>query len=210
MSDHEFYAEPTVFDHLQARIGGWLGPHFSGLRPYSWVIGFGILGSVFLMTAMAVLAVTLNSSADAPLLWNQSFARTLTVLVGLTAAQMLFRQALNAWPSQIRLPLSWRLIGRYVGWQQPIRQYQAKQTAVVTELQRSNPVSKQPTEDQQAIHDFFAGVRAAGVNVAIAKALFSAGIRSPRQLMKARDRQLRSIRGVGPATVRKLRAQFQG
>ena len=198
MSDHEFYAEPTVFDHCQIRIGGWLRSHLSGLPPYGWVIGFGVLGSIFLITATAVLAVTLNSGADSdPLPWNQSIARVLVVSIGLTAAQVLFRQALDAWPSQIKLPLFWRRIGRYVGWQQPARR------------RRPNPASRRPAEDQQAIQDFFAGVRAAGVNVAVAKALFGAGIRSPRHLLKARDRQLRSIRGIGPATVRKLRAQFQ-
>ena len=112
MPDHEFYAEPTVFDHWQSRIGSWLGARFSGLWPYSWVIGFAALGSVFLVTAMAVFAVTLNTSADSsPLIWNQSMAQTLTVLIGLIAAQTLFRQALDAWPSQIELPVIWRRMG---------------------------------------------------------------------------------------------------
>ena len=74
----------------------------------------------------------------------------------------------------------------------------------------TKPVEKrsQPGPDGEALQRFFAGVRAAGVNVAIAKALFTAGIRSPQQLMAASDRRLVAIRGVGPATVRKLRAQF--
>lgn len=210
MSDHEFYAEPTVFDHWQTRIGSWLCSRFSGLCPYGWVIGFGVLGLVFLVIAMAAFALILNSSADSsPLVWNQSIAQTLIVLIGLTAAQMLFRQALVGWPSQIELPVFWRRMGCYIGSQQPIRQQSAKQTVATTELYRPNPVPKQSAEDRQAIQDFFAGVRAAGVNVAIAKALFGAGIRSPRQLLKARDRHLHAIHGVGPATVRKLRAQFQ-
>ncbi|VAW81389.1 hypothetical protein MNBD_GAMMA13-1212 [hydrothermal vent metagenome] len=198
MSDCQFYAEPTVFDRCQMRISGWLRSHLSGLPPYGWVVGFGVLGSISLITAIAVLAVTLSSGADGdPLLWNQSIARVLVISIGLTAAQVLFRQALNAWPSYIKLPLFWHRIGRYVGWQQPARRH------------RPNSAARQPVEDQQAIQDFFAGVRAAGVNVAVARALFGAGIRSSHHLLTAHDGQLRSIRGIGPATVRKLRARFQ-
>ena len=211
MSDHEFYAEPTVFDRWQSRTGNWMCSHFSGLWPYSWVIGFGALGAIFLVTAMAVLASTLTSSSAAAteLLWNQSIAQTMIVLIGLTAAQTLFRQALDAWPSEFELPLCWRRLGRCVGWQQPARRRSVQNTVAATQERRAKPRPKRPAEEQQAIQEFFAGVRAAGVNVAIAKALFGAGIRSPRQLLKAKDRHLHAIHGVGPATVRKLRAQFQ-
>jgi hypothetical protein len=212
MPDHEFYAQPTVFDHWHASIGSWLCLRFSGLCPYSWVIGFGVLGSIFLITAMTVLAVTLSSSTDSTaLLWNHSMAQGLTVLVGLTAAQTLFRQALDAWPADTRLPAVWRRIGHYVGWRQPVqRQLVSKQAGVVVRLPRPAPVSTSAAADQQAVQAFFSGVRAAGINVAIARALFGAGIRSPQHLLRARDEQLFSIHGVGPATVRKLRSQFQG
>lgn len=211
MSDHEFYAQPTVFDQWHASIGNWLCGRFSDLCPYSWVIGFGMLGSMFLVTAMAVLAVTLSSSAgSAGLFWNDSIAQGLTVVVGLTASQILFRQALDAWPAEAGLPAAWQRIGRYVGWQQSGRQQVSNKTAVVVRLPRPAPASPVDTDDKQAVQAFFSGVRAAGVNVAIAKALFGAGIRSPQHLLKARDEQLFAIRGVGPATVRKLRSQFKG
>lgn len=207
MSDHEFYAQPTVFDQWHASIGNWVCARLSGLCPYSWVIGFSVLGSIFLITAMSVLAVTLSSSADsATIIWNDSMAQGLTVLVGLTAAQTLFRQALDAWPEDTRLPAAWRRIARYVGWKPPRRRPVSKQTNVVVNLPRRAP----DPADQQAVQAFFSGVRAAGINVAIAKALFGAGIRSPRHLLNARDEQLFAIHGVGPATVRKLRSQFKG
>jgi hypothetical protein len=211
MSDHEFYAEPTVFDQWHASIGGWLCTRMSGLCPYRWVIGFGLLGSVFLVTSMVVLAVTLGSSAGSTtLLWNDSMAQGLTVLVGLTATQTLFRLALDAWPADTRLPSALRRVGHYVGWRQTENLSVTKRTPRVVKFPRSS--APQPTaesSDQQAVQEFFSGVRAAGINVAIAKALFGAGIRSPRHLLEARDEQLFAIHGVGPATVRKLRAQFK-
>lgn len=211
MSDHEFYAQPTVFDQWHASISSWLCARLSGLCPYSWVIGFSLLGSIFLVTAMAVLAVMLSNSADSTaLFWNDSMAQGLTVLVGLTAAQTLFRQALDAWPAESRLPSAWRRIGRYVGWRQPDRQPVSQRNAVVVRLPRPVTASTSNTDDQQAVQAFFSGVRAAGINVAIAKALFGAGIRSPRHLLNAHDEQLFAIHGVGPATVRKLRSQFKG
>jgi len=62
--------------------------------------------------------------------------------------------------------------------------------------------------EREAVQAFFSGVRAAGVNVTIARALFNAGVRTPLQLCAASDQRLLAIRGVGPATVRKLRTQF--
>ena len=210
MSDHEFYAEPTVFDQWHASIGGWLCTRMSGLCPYRWFIGFGVLGAAFLVTALVVLAVTLGSSAGSVRpFWNDSMAQGLTVLVGLTAAQTLFRLALDAWPADTGLPSALQRIGHYVGWQQSEKLPVSKRTPRVVEFPRPAPKPTVDSGDQQAVQEFFSGVRAAGINVAIAKALFGAGIRSPRHLLKARDEQLFAIHGVGPATVRKLRAQFK-
>ena len=75
----------------------------------------------------------------------------------------------------------------------------------------SNAAPRTPVNlaaDRLAVQEFFTGVRAAGVNVAIAKALFAAGVRSVQLLSRADDSYLYGIHGVGPATVRKLRAHF--
>ena len=140
MSDHEFYAQPTVFDHWHASIGNWLCARLSVLCPYSWVIGFGILGSVFLITAMAVLTVTLSRGIDSTVLfWNDSIAQGLTVVVGLTAAQTLFRQALDAWPAEAGLPAAWQRLGHYVGWQPSGRQQVSNKTAAVSQVPPTGP-----------------------------------------------------------------------
>lgn len=51
-------------------------------------------------------------------------------------------------------------------------------------------------------------LQAAHVSVNAAKALYSAGFRSMEELRRAEDGALLAVRGVGPATLRKLRDQF--
>lgn len=62
--------------------------------------------------------------------------------------------------------------------------------------------------DQPTSRTFFRHVRTAGINVAIARALFEAGIRSSNHLQQLSDAELLALHGVGPATLRKLRAHF--
>jgi hypothetical protein len=124
--------------------------------------------------------------------------------VALATSQWLFRQALDAWPGDVALPRQLRSAARYVGWR-PVRGLKNSGRCESKQTPKGFPAAI----DREAVQAFFAGVRAAGVNVAIARALFAAGIRSPRQLRAASDDELAAIRGVGPATVRKLRAQFR-
>lgn len=70
-------------------------------------------------------------------------------------------------------------------------------------------VNPLPVDDGGAMQDFLSRVRAAGVNVSIARALFTAGIRSEKHLRSVGDAKLLGIHGVGPATVHKLRTCFR-
>jgi len=198
MTEHEFYADPTVFDHWQSHAGDWLRVRGEKIRPYLWVIAFALAGAVMLSISLLVFSVIVHATAAqlAPA-WNQSLAQGTTAIVALATAQCLFRQALEVWPESIRLPKWLREAGPYVGWQ-PVTQAKS--------IKAKRPPKSAP--EPEAVRAFFAGVRAAGVNVAIAKALFAAGIHSPRQLLKVSDRKLIAIRGVGPSTVHKLRVQF--
>ncbi|MGD8673060.1 MAG: helix-hairpin-helix domain-containing protein [Thiogranum sp.] len=204
MREHEFYADPTLFDQWQRIASDWLCEKNDKCCPYGWALGFALLGTALVLVSLTALGFSLHSAATqlAPA-WNESLARGVTAVTALAAAQALFRQALDAWPQDTRLPAQLLKAGRYVGWQ-PVRPVRAANSAVTKPVEKRS----QPGPDGEALQRFFAGVRAAGVNVAIAKALFTAGIRSPQQLMAASDRRLVAIRGVGPATVRKLRAQF--
>jgi len=207
MLKHDFYADPTVFDQLKSDAGNWCCARLEKLRPYSWTLGFGLLGLVFLTIATVVFVVLLQQrlGGDTGSVLNQSLAQAATMLIALLAAQAVFKQALDAWPRQIEMPARLRFVAVYLGFRTPTR---PESTA---SRKARRPAHTRPdalVSEQQMIQEFFAGVRAAGVNVAIAKTLFAAGIRSADHLCAARDRHLHNIHGVGPATVRKLRAYF--
>jgi len=135
-------------------------------------------------------------------LWNQALAQGVTIIIALTASASLFKQAMQAWPRTIDMADGLRGLARFTGWRKP-------QQAALSGV--SNAAPRTPVNlaaDRLAVQEFFTGVRAAGVNVAIAKALFAAGVRSAQHLSRTDDSDLYGIRGVGPATVRKLRAHF--
>ncbi|WJW76114.1 helix-hairpin-helix domain-containing protein [Thiohalobacter sp. IOR34] len=74
--------------------------------------------------------------------------------------------------------------------------------------QRLRAVPPPAAEAAAECRAFFALLREAGINVRIARALFDAGVRRPQQVRALDDAALLAIRGVGPATLRKLRQQF--
>jgi hypothetical protein len=204
MSKHEFYADPTLFDQWQMTAGNWLCAKGEKVCPYTWVIAFTLFGAAMVCISMFLLGILLQHTVvQAAPAWNDSLARGTTSVLALATAQWLFRQALDAWPGEAALPGQLRRAARYVGWRPAAGPPKADRISV-----KQAPKSSTAAADQEAVQAFFAGVRAAGVNVVIARALLAAGIRSPRQLRTASDKQLVAIRGVGPATVRKLRAQF--
>lgn len=204
MSKHDFYADPTFFDHCQASAHAWLCARCGKIYPYGWVIGFSLLGVLLLGIAVSVAVVTLSgNTGEFTPVWNHSLARGVTVVTSLAAAQLLFCEALGAWPTHVKMPRALYSAGRFVGWKPPARRPEESVRRV------PKAAEKCKLQDQQSIQEFFSAVRDAGVNVAIARALFAAGIRSPQQLLIARDEKLRAIRGVGPATIRKLRAHFE-
>lgn len=70
------------------------------------------------------------------------------------------------------------------------------------------PVQTAAAEDSSARSDFFRAVKAAGINVRIARALYAAGFRSADQVQQASDADLLAAHGIGKATLRKLRVKF--
>ncbi len=204
MSEHEFYADPTVFDLWQDRTGGWFSARVARLRPYIWCLAFSALATLLLGIALGVLGYSVYQRVEsgAGLGWNHSLAQWLTVLLALLACDGLLAQALTAWPRERAFPRRLRKLVRLCGFRAPVaagRPAAAAPGALNTGFEAATA---------QEIRLFFVGARAAGVNVAIAKALFAAGIRSVSQLRAAADAQLLQIHGVGPATVRRLRSHF--
>lgn len=203
MPKHEFYAEPTVFDQWQSSVECWLLLRREKLAPYSWFMAFSGLALTFLLVAMVVCLDLLQQNAGGlqAQTWNQIMAEGVTLIVALLASQHLLYQAKRALPDPAMLPAKIRDILDFVvgaagtpGTGNPCAD---------TDTPRSAAPRPEPT-----LQEFFAGVRAAGVNVSIARTLFTAGIRSPRQLLACDDVQLLQIRGIGPATVCKLRNHF--
>ncbi|MGD2076659.1 MAG: helix-hairpin-helix domain-containing protein [Gammaproteobacteria bacterium] len=205
MSEHEFYADPTVFDLWQEQTGGWFSGHGARLQPYAWSLAFIGSAAILLGIGCGVLGCSVVQRLDGGLQppWSQSVAQWLTVLIALPAAQALLQQSLLAWPAGRRMPERLRVAFHRCGFSVPAVSRPAGPDAA------GAPVSVvfASAGDREA-KTFFAGVREAGINVTSAKALFSAGIRSAQQLHEATDGQLLQIHGVGPATVRRLRARF--
>jgi len=213
MQDHEFYADPTVFDYWQSRASEWFCRRSRKLCPYGWTLAFASMAALFALTAVAVFAWTLigRMSGDGLVAWNQSMAQVITIMMALLACQALLQQALQSWPSGIPMKQRLRRLVSLCGWEVPAAALPLKtrsrhQPRTLQSDTRNAPV----VPSREVIQAFFSGVRAAGVNVTIARVLFSAGVRTPRQLCCASDDHLLAIRGIGPATVRKLRDYFDG
>ncbi|VAW74403.1 hypothetical protein MNBD_GAMMA15-1364 [hydrothermal vent metagenome] len=211
MQDHEFYADPTVFDYWQRRVGDWFCGHSRKLRPYGWALAFTSMAVLFALTAFAMFGATLagRMGGEGQMAWNQSMAQVITIMIALLACQVLLQQALRSWPTGITMPRRLRRLVRQCGWEVPVMALPSSSRP------RHSPRTRRPerrkasiASERAAVQAFFSGVRAAGVNVSIARALFNAGIRTPLQLCSASDERLLSIRGVGPVTVCKLRTQF--
>ncbi len=211
MQDHEFYADPTVFDVWQGRASDWFCRRTRRLCPYGWTLAFAAMAALFALTAVGMFGWSLVSRMQGLAAWNQSMAQVITVMMALLACQAMLQQALQSWPAGIVMPRRLRRVIRLCGWEVPATALPVKPGHQTRRRVHQSNVHRAPVApSRQAIQAFFSGVRTAGVNVTIARALFSAGIRTPRQLCRASDERLLKIRGVGPATVRKLRNYFDG
>ena len=204
---HDFYADPTVFDQWHESAGRWFCTRFEKFCPYLWVAGFCALAVLSILVAVLLLGMIVHGGflADQPVSWNLSLARSVTAMVALLAAQTQLQQAMRAWPEGQDVPRRFYVAARLVG---------AQKTACPPSASPREDRVERPTAatdsraDRQAVQAFFAGVRAAGVNVAIARSLFDAGVRSIDQFRALPDSTLLNIRGVGAATVHKLRVHF--
>ena len=204
MLEHEFYADPTVFDQWQNNTGNWFGSGLEKLSPFSWALGFCGLAAAFLLVAIGVFIDALQHSGPggAAEMWSQTLAQGVTFIIALTASTGLSKQAMKSWPRTIAISGGFRGLAGFAGWRKP------QQAALISVSNASPNTPLNLAADRQAVQEFFAGVRTAGVNVAIAKALFAAGVRSAQHLSRTEDSYLYGIHGVGPVTVRKLRTHF--
>lgn len=204
MLKHDFYADPTVFDQWQSTAHDWLCARLGKLCPYSWSAAFFLAALCCAAVGGAVFANLLLHAllSQDGWTWNRFMAQALTVVIALVACHAPVALAIKAWP-EAQLPKWLARLARCCGV--------ADDAPVsATPAPRPPTTAKPPVPaiERQALQLFFAEVRAAGVNVAIARALFAAGIRSAQQLRGAHDRDLLAIHGVGPATLHRLRIRF--
>lgn len=181
--DH-LYHDATLFDQLGTWTRQQLQQRLPANTHHRWGLGFYLfgllLGAAAMILVLRIANIELSGNA---------------VLAHLIAAGLMFASGQYFMQS-----------GR--GALRPAARNRA--TAAPAKPLHPAPQPAEPAASAPTSQAFLAEIRAAGVNVRIARALYTAGVRSPALLIGATDDQLLAIRGVGPATVRKLRQHFSG
>lgn len=186
VNDH-LYQEATLFDQafaaLSQRLQGWL-PAQAEQR---WTLVFRILAGLFALLGLGVLLHGLQAgAADASPL----------VAIMASAGLMATAHFLFNIPRQPARPAA------------PACARRETVPAPVRGMHRTRLQSQSRPQPRISPRGFLNELRLAGVNVRIAKALFTAGVRSPEAVRCSSDSALLAIHGVGPATLRRLRETF--
>lgn len=196
------YYDRTWFDEL----GAWLlqtGRRYLPRRDGQlWSAGFAIFASLCVAWAagLATHCVVFDASP------NESLAQLIAAMLLLVAARHFL--AATGMSATSALPRR-KLISRT----EPAVTVPAQVKAAVSippcaaaQAPRLAVQGKpQPATDPK---QFFRAVKDAGINVRIARTLYSAGFRSGDQIRGCDDARLLAIDGIGQATLRKLRLQF--
>ncbi|HEY9150717.1 MAG: helix-hairpin-helix domain-containing protein [Gammaproteobacteria bacterium] len=204
MELHSSYRQATIFDQLWLALArglrrpAWL----QGRRAWGWSFGllaglFGVIGAAFLLDALA------------PAAGNSALASLGSALLSLGVFRHFARCALpllqphvaHHGVSRVRAKKGATRPLVAPGVTRPATGGRADSAASAP----LRPVSTLSAAERRA---YLAGLRHAGVNVRIARALVSAGYLSGAALAGASDAQILAVRGVGPATLKKLRACF--
>ncbi len=188
----DLYHDRTWFDGL----GDWLSKRIRHACPRHparlWSAGFAAFAA--LCVAWSAALATQCVLVEMPR--NEMYAHWLAAALLLVAARHFLAvtgmSAANSIPAQLRIKSA------------PADAAAATHAEPAASKAQA-PVRRGTDEDPQ---QFFRAVKLAGINVRIAYALHAAGFRSADQVRAADDAALLAAPGVGPATLRKLRAQF--
>lgn len=190
MELHSGYRQATIFDQLWLvlarglRRPDWL----QGRRAWGWT--FGILALLFGTIAAAFLLNALHPAGE-----GGAMASLGSALLSLGVFRHFARLA---------LPLLQVRSGRPV----PLRKPAPSPLSTQVPALAPEPARPAPGLSAAERRAYLADLKAAGVNVRIARALVGAGYRSHEAVRRARDAEILAIPGVGPATLRKIRARF--
>lgn len=206
MELHDSYRQATIFDQLWLalarglRCPAWLRGH----RAWGWAFGamalmFGLIGAAFLLDALTPgsgnSALASLGSALLSLGVFRHFARCALPLLQNHPARRQAPAARAARRSARPAPRGPREAGSA-----------RRAPAAVVNPSPSRPVPGLSLAERRA---YLAGLREAGVNVRIARALVGAGYLSGAMVWRASDAEILAIPGVGPATLRKIRTCFR-
>jgi hypothetical protein len=199
----EMYYDRTWFDEL----GAWLlqtgRHHMPRRRGQLWSTGFALFAglSVAWAAGLATHCVVFDVSP------NESLAQLIAAMLLLVAA----RHFLAATGMSAISALSRR---KLISRTEPAVEAPDLAKAAVSIPPRASSAQdpRQGAQGRpQSVTDpkiFFSAVKDAGINVRIARTLYSAGFRSGDQIHSCDDAHLLAIEGIGQATLRKLRLQF--
>ncbi|MFA7387463.1 MAG: helix-hairpin-helix domain-containing protein [Thiohalobacteraceae bacterium] len=196
----ELYCDRTWFDALGARCAQQIGRCIPQNRAEIWTHAFALFAA--LCVAWAAGLATQCMLFDLPA--NQCLAQLVAAGLLLAAA----RHFLVATGTSARGALP-----RRTSMARDRRRTlcESTQPSAASRIAASGRPNGMPAERSMVESDarlFFEAVKAAGINVRIARTLYAAGFRSAAQVRACEDARLLAINGIGKATLRKLRVQF--
>lgn len=203
ISPDDMYYDRTWFDAL----GAWLLQSCHRYLPHRpeqqlWATGFTLFAGLCVAWA-AGLATHCMLSDLSP---NESLAQMLAAVLLLVAARHFL--TLTGMSAASALPHR-KLIRRADVKMHVTDPMLARgKTAVASP---SCAPQRTPERRQSTATDskpFFRAIKQAGINVQVARTLYSAGFRNADQVRDCDDARLLAIPGIGHATLRKLRVQF--
>lgn len=201
----DMYYDRTWFDELGAWLLQICRRYLPRSRGQLWPTGFSLFAALCVAWA-AGLATHCVVSDVTP---NECLAHMLAAMLLLAAARHFL--AATGMSAASALPRS-KLISRTDVAPQLTISAQVHTKAVVippsVPVQSSRQSSHGKPQPATDARQFFHDVKKAGINVRIARTLYSAGFRSGDQVRDCVDARLLAIDGIGTATLRKLRLQF--
>jgi hypothetical protein len=204
----ELYCDRTWFDTLSARCVHHLSRCVPRNRAELWTRGFTLFAA--LCIAWAAGLATQCLLFDLPR--NQCVAQLLAAGLLITAAQHFLaatgisaRGALSR-----RKPVTRSITSAQAapaqGW--ATAGSTPPRTGILNATVRGEKGIAVEAGASADAQQFFRAVKAAGINVRIARTLYAAGFRNAAQVRGCDDARLLAIAGIGQATLRKLRLQF--
>lgn len=207
-SHDDLYHDRTWFDELGERLVQQCQRCLPRNRAQLWTSGFALFAGLCVAWA-AGLATQCVLFDLAP---NQCLAQSLAAgLLLIAARHFLAVTGMSATGAMPRHKLIRRTPPQPQPEMSPARPARTQMPSTAPVENRSHvsgSVSRPESPRSADPKAFFRAVKAAGINVRIARALYSAGFRTAEQVRACEDARLLAIPGIGRATLRKLRVQF--